>query len=54
MREKLILTEEQILEVGKNWTPRDFIDYYSQLYGVMTLEEFEAFNMKIIDEIFPK
>lgn len=54
MVEKRVLTEQQILEEGAKWTPREFIDYYSQLYGVMTLEEFDAFNMKIIDEKFPK
>lgn len=49
-----ILTEEQILLEGKNWTPHDFIEYYKQLYGIMTLEEFREFNMKIIREKFPR
>lgn len=48
------LTEEELLEVGKNWGPREFIEYYSRLYGVMSMEEFHELNMTIMDELFPK
>lgn len=48
------LTEEELLEVGKNWGAREFIEYYSRLYGVMSMEEFHELNMTIIDELFPK
>ena len=54
MKEKRILTEEEILEEGKKWNSHDFIDYYSQLYGVMTIDDFRDFNMKIISKKFPK
>lgn len=54
METKRILTEEQLLEEGKNWGSHEFIEYYSQLHGVMTLEEFDAFNMQIINEKFKK
>lgn len=37
-----------------NWTPREFIEYYSAKYGVMTIDEFDDLNMEIISEIFPK
>ena len=37
-----------------NWTPQDFIQYYSSKYGVMTQDEFDDLNMRIISEIFPK
>jgi hypothetical protein len=48
------LTEEELLSVAKNWGPREFIEYYSRLYGVMSMEEFHELNMTIIDELFPK
>lgn len=54
VKKKMALTEEQLLVEGKNWTSHDFIEYYKQLYGVMTLDEFREFNMKIIKENFPK
>lgn len=54
MKEKRILTEKEILEEGKKWSPRDFIDYYSQLYGAMTMDEFREFNMEIINKNFIK
>ena len=54
MKEKRILIEKEILEEEKKWNPHDFIDYYSQLYGVMTMDEFREFNMEIINKNFTK
>ena len=48
------LPEEELLVVAQKWGPREFIEYYSRLYGVMSMEEFHELNMTIIDELFPK
>ena len=37
-----------------NWTPQDFIEYYTAKYGIMNLDEFDDLNMKIISEMFPE
>lgn len=44
---------EQINEAPNKWTPDSFIQYYSKLYGTMTLDEFREYNMQIINERFP-
>ena len=37
-----------------NWTPQDFIEYYTAKYGIINLDEFDDLNMKIISEMFPE
>ena len=39
-----ILTEEELNNAARTWTPNTFIKFYSGLYGIMTMEEFRKFN----------
>ena len=45
-----ILTEEELNNAARTWTPETFIKFYSDLYGTMTMEEFRKFNLDIIRE----
>lgn len=45
---------QKLPEEAVNWTANDFIEYYSKLYGVMTMDEFQDFNLKLIDMLFPQ
>ena len=47
-----ILTEEELNNAARTWTP-NFIKFYSDLYGIMTMEEFRKFNLDIINKTFP-
>ena len=48
-----ILTEEELTNAARTWTPETFIKFYSDLYGTMTMEEFRKFNLDIINKTFP-
>lgn len=48
-----ILTEEELNNAARTWTPNTFIKFYSDLYGIMTREEFRKFNLDIINKTFP-
>lgn len=48
-----ILTEEELNNAARTWTPETFIKFYSDLYGTMTMEEFRKFNLDIINKTFP-
>ncbi len=48
-----ILTEEELHNAARTWDAETFIEFYSDLYGTMTMEEFRKFNVDIIKEIFP-
>lgn len=51
---KDILTEEELGTAARTWTPETFIKFYSDLYGIMTMEEFRKFNTDIINKTFPR
>lgn len=48
-----ILTEEELNNAARTWTPNTFIKFHSDLYGIMTMEEFRKFNLDIINKTFP-
>ena len=55
MKEALYdMNGQKLPEEAINWTANDFIEYYSKLYGVMTMDEFQDFNLKLIDMLFPQ
>lgn len=47
-----IITEEELNNAARTWTPETFIKFYSDLYGTMTMDEFRDFNIDIINKTF--